>query len=97
MKLKVDRSAGFDEQITLALNPAKEGVAKGIGVVLKPIPKGKNEVDIDISADDKILPGSYTFVLQGTHKKGNVTTSQPAPGITVSIEKPAPKPKPKAK
>ena len=90
----VERSSGFDEAITLALNtlpkgnPNKGGLPGGLTAALKPIPKGKNEIEVVFSANTKAPIGEFTATLVATHKNGKTTTTQPVPGITIHVQKP---------
>jgi hypothetical protein len=94
VKVIVERSSGFDEPITLALNPlpkgnpSKGGLPGGLTAVVKPIPKGKNEIEIVFSANDKAPIGEFTATLVATHKKAKATTTQSVPGIAIQVKKP---------
>jgi hypothetical protein len=86
VKVTVERRPEFDEAIALAMTPEKDGLPKGVTVAVKPIEKGKNEIEIVFAADDKAAAGEYTAVLVGTHKKGDATVTQPAPGIKLTVK-----------
>jgi hypothetical protein len=88
VKVIVERDAGFDEQITLALTPAKGALPAGIAVAVKPIPKGKNEISIVISGNNKAPLGEFTAVLTATHKKGKKTITQVVPGLKLTLKAP---------
>jgi hypothetical protein len=90
IKVIVERAKGFDEAITLVVTPdAKKGGLPGnITVALKPIPKGKNEIEITFSATDKAALGDFTAVLNATIKQGKTTVTQPVPGVTLRLQAP---------
>ncbi len=88
VKIKAVRTKDFAEAIALAVEPAKEGLPPEITVAAKPIEKGKDEIDIVVSAKNKAALGDYTIVLQGTGKKDKATSTQPAPGIRISLREP---------
>lgn len=88
VKIKANRVKDFGEAIALAVNPAKGGLPAEVAVAAKPIEKGKNEIDIVVSATAKAALGDYTIVLQGTGKKGKASSSQSAPGIRISLRAP---------
>lgn len=77
VKLNAVRSEGWDDAITVALQPAQNGVPAGITVGVKNIDKGKGEVELAISADDKAPLGDFTVGLLGTLKKDKATSVQP--------------------
>ena len=87
-KVVVERNEGYDEQVDLKLLPEKDGVPGGIGVAVKPIPKGQNEVVIEINANDKAPMGGFTAVLNSTMKKDKATFAQPVPGLSFRMEEP---------
>jgi len=88
IKVIATRKKGFDEAITFAVTPKKKGLPPGISVAIKPIPKGKNEIELVFSANGKAPLGEFTAALIAAHKKGKATTSQPVPGIGLTIESP---------
>jgi len=88
VKVIVTRRKGFDEAITFAVTPKKRGLPRGISVAIKPIPKGKNEIQLVFSASRKVPLGQFTAALIASHKKGKATTSQPVPGIGLAVETP---------
>lgn len=64
MLVKVQRDAGFGEEIALTLlNPPA-----GLTAALKPIPKGANEATIPLTLTDKVAAGEYTLAIRGTTK-----------------------------
>ena len=88
VKVTVTRDKGFNEAITLAVTPAKNGLPGNVTVGLKPIPKDKNEVVITVTATDKAALGEFTAVLIGTIKQGKVTVVQPLPGLRLKLQAP---------
>ncbi len=88
LKVTVQRQAGFDAAITLAVTPAKGGLPANVTAAVKPIPKGKNEVDIVFSATNKAAIGEFTAVLTGTIKQGKTTVAQVVPGIRLKLQGP---------
>jgi hypothetical protein len=87
-KLIAERQKGFDEDIAVAVSPAKKGLPPGVAISVKPIAKGANSTEITFKADGKAAPNVATVVLVGTLKKGNQAISVPAPGIGLTIERP---------
>jgi hypothetical protein len=91
-KVTVNRSKTMTEAITLAFtplakkNPEKGGLPAGITIAMKPIPKGKNEIELVITTTKKAPKGTFTATLIGTHKKGKAATSQNVPGITITVQ-----------
>lgn len=77
VKLSAIRAEGWDDAIAVALQPAQNGVPAGITVGVKNIDKGKGEVELAISADDKAPLGDFTVGLLGTLKKDKATSVQP--------------------
>jgi len=62
--VKVQRDAGFGEEIVLAaLN-----LPAGATAAIKPIPKGANEITIPVTLTDKVAAGKYTLAIRGTTK-----------------------------
>lgn len=88
IKVTATRANGFNEAITLAVTPAKNGLPGNVTVGLKPIPKDKNEVEITVTATDKAALGEFTAVLIGTIKQGKVTVVQPLPGLRLKLQSP---------
>lgn len=88
VKIVAERKEGFDEQIELAVTPEKDGLPTGVGAGLKPIEKGKNEVEITFSGNEKAPLGEFTATLVGTLKKDKSTFTQPAPGIGLLLDEP---------
>lgn len=87
-KIIVERAKGFDEVINFKLTPEKGGLPAGITAAIKPIPKGKNEIEIVFSANNKAPIGEFTGVLNATIKQGKVTVSQVVPGIGLKLQTP---------
>jgi hypothetical protein len=88
LKLVAERQKGFDEEIAVAVSPAKKGLPPGVAVSVKPIGKGANSTEIKITADGKAAPNVATVVVVGTLKKGNQVFTEPAPGIELNIQRP---------
>jgi hypothetical protein len=90
VKVLVDRDAGFDEAITLAVTPeaAKGGLPGNVTAAVTPIAKGKNEAVITFTATDKAPLGDFTAVMTGTIKQGKTTVVQTVPGITLRLQAP---------
>ena len=88
VKVIVERDKGFDEAIALAVTPAKGGLPGGVTVAVKPIPKGKNEIEFEFTANNKAPMGEFTAVLTGTIKQGKQTVVQPVPGLGLSLRQP---------
>lgn len=88
VKVIAERTEGWDADIALAVNPAKNGLPDGISVNAQPIKQGSNEVELTFSANDKAAPGDFTAVLSGTIKKDKETSVQPTPGITLKLQAP---------
>ncbi len=95
VKIIVERQSGFDEEITLALNPLpkgnpqKGGLPGGVSAAFKPIPKGKNEIEVVFSGNNKAVLGHFTATIVATHKKGKTTTTQYVPGIALKLQEPS--------
>jgi hypothetical protein len=90
VKVLVDRDAGFDEAITLAVTPeaAKGGLPANVTVAVTPIAKGQNEAVITFTATDKAALGDFTAVMTGTIKQDKTTVVQTVPGITLRLQAP---------
>lgn len=88
VKVSVTRQKDYKEAITLVLVPAKNGLPGGISAGLKPIPAGKNEIEITFSANNKAALGEFTANLNGQLKKGKNTVTQPVPSIGLSLSQP---------
>lgn len=88
VKIKSIRAADFPEAITLAVEPAQNGLPAGITAAVKPIDKDKNEVEIVFTANPQAPLGTFTGVLIGTGKKGNDTVVQAAPAVRFSLRAP---------
>lgn len=87
-KVIAQRNDGFTEEIALAMTPEKTGVPAGITADVKPIAKDANEAVVTLTANDKAALGEFTSVFVGTLKKDKDTHTQPAPGITLSVQEP---------
>ncbi len=87
VKLTAIRGEGVDEAITIALQPAQNGVPAGIAIPLKNIDKGANEVEITFTGNKDAPLGDFTIGLLGTHKKGNATLTVPA-AVRIKIDAP---------
>ena len=88
VKVTAEREKGWDDQIALAVTPAKNGLPGGVTAALKPIPKGKNEIEITFSANSKAPQGDFTAVLTGTIKNGKTTITEAVPGIGLRLQAP---------
>jgi len=88
VKIKANRIGDYAEAIAIAVEPAKDGLPPEVAVAAKPIEKGKNEIDIAVSATGKAALGDFTIVLLGTGKKDKATATQAAPGIRISLRAP---------
>ncbi|NQV26849.1 MAG: hypothetical protein HQ518_21065 [Rhodopirellula sp.] len=90
LKVIVDRDAGFDEAVTLAVTPeaAKGGLPGNVTAAVTPIAKGMNEAVVTFTATDKAPLGDFTAVLTGTIKQGKVTVVQTVPGVTLRLQAP---------
>lgn len=86
VKVTATRGMGLDEAVTLAVTPDKEGVPANITVAVKPVEKGKNEVEIAITGTDKAPLGEFTVALQGTLKQDKTTVVQPAPALRLILQ-----------
>ncbi|MCA8991048.1 MAG: PPC domain-containing protein [Planctomycetaceae bacterium] len=84
-KVTAERGEGVDEQITLATNPDKNAVPGNVGLAMKPIPKGQNEVELQFDSNDKSPLGTFSVVLTATHKKGNETITVSTPAISFRV------------
>lgn len=88
VKVIAERTEGWNADIALAINPAKNGIPGNITFNPQPIKKGTNEVELTISANDKAALGEFTIGLTGTIKKEKTTSVQPAPGLAIKLEAP---------
>ena len=90
VKVIVDRDAGFDEAITLAVTPeaAKGGLPGNVTAAVTPIAKGQNEAVVTFTATDKAPLGDFTAVMTGTIKQDKVTVVQTVPGVTLRLQAP---------
>jgi hypothetical protein len=88
-KLIAERQKGFEDEITVAVSPAKKGLPPGVAVRIKPIAKGANSTEITFTADGNAAANIATVVLIGTLKKGNQAITEPTPAIGLTIERPS--------
>lgn len=88
VKVIVEREKGFDEVINFKLTPEKNGLPGGVTAAIKPIPKGKNEIEIVFAATDKAPIGEFTGVLNATIKQGKTTVTQVVPGVGLKLQGP---------
>lgn len=88
VKIKSIRAADFPEAITVAVEPAQNGLPAGITAAVKPIDKDKNEVDIVFTAAANAPLGTFSGVLIGTGKKGADTVVQAAPAVRLTLRAP---------
>jgi hypothetical protein len=96
-KLIAERQKGLEDEIAVAVSPAKKGLPPGVAVRVKPIAKGANSTEITFTADGKAATNIATVVLVGTLKKGNQAFTEPAPAIGLTIEQPSPRRKSEGK
>jgi hypothetical protein len=96
--LKVQRGAGLDEAVAVAVLPPQNGVIPQLALGLKNIDKGANQIDLAVTAAKDCPLGDFTVGLTGTLKQGDRTVVQPvairirvAEPLTVSAEVPNPK------
>jgi len=87
-KVIAERTEGWDGDIALAINPAKNGLPGNITLAPQPIKKGSNEVELTIAANDKAALGAFTIAFTGTIKKEKETSVQSAPGLTIKLQAP---------
>ena len=88
VKVVATRSAGFVDEIALALLPAQDALPAGITAALKPIAKDTNEVAIVLTANPQAPLGTFTGVFQGTGKLMTTTTVQPIPALKLTLQAP---------
>lgn len=88
VKIKSIRAADFPEAITLAVEPAQNGLPAGVTAAVKPIDKDKNEIEIVFTANPQTPLGNFSGVLIGTGKKGNDTVVQAAPAVRLTLRAP---------
>lgn len=86
VKIIADRTEGWDADIALAVNPAKNGLPAGITVNAQPIKAGSNEIELTFSATDKAALGEFTAALSGTVKKDKDTQTLSTPGLTLKLQ-----------
>lgn len=87
VKLVATRAAGFEEGVVVALSPPANGLPAGVTVAVKNVDKGKNEVEIAISANGQAPLGEFTAGLTGTLKQGDKTAVQ---GMAIRLNLAAP-------
>lgn len=88
VKVIVERGEGIDEAVTLATEPAQNALPGNVAIAVKPIEKGKNEVELELTANENAPLGAFTLVLSGTHKKGNDTAVTWTPGLGLKLDVP---------
>ena len=88
VKVIAERGEGLDEAITLATEPAQNALPGNVTIAVKPIEKGKNEIELELTANENAPLGAFTLVLAGTHKRGNDTTPAWTPGIGLRLQAP---------
>jgi hypothetical protein len=88
-KISAERQKDFNEEIALAVAPAKKGLPPGVTAAIKPIGKGALTAEITLTADGKAQSNVATLVLIGTLKKGKEAYSEPTPGLALTIKRPA--------
>jgi hypothetical protein len=86
VKIIADRTEGWDADLALAVNPAKNGLPAGITVNAQPIKAGSNEIELTFSATDKAALGEFTAALSGTIKKDKDTQTLSTPGLTLKLQ-----------
>ncbi|MEZ6048825.1 MAG: hypothetical protein R3C11_25245 [Planctomycetaceae bacterium] len=86
-KIIVERNEGFNEAITLAVNPPadKQGLPANITAAVSPVEQDKNEVGITFTATDKAALGEFTIALSATLTKEKQAYSQSLPGVTLKL------------
>lgn len=87
VKLIGTRAAGFEEAVAVAIAPPQNGLPGGITLAVKNIDKGKNEVEITVSANNQAPLGDFTAGLTGTLKQGDKTATQ---GLALRLKLAAP-------
>ena len=86
LKVTATRREGFADEIVLAALVAPPGVT----VKVKPIPKGANDVELDVATDPKTAAAG-TLILRGTAKDRTFTTAPlPVPVSVPVVPPPAP-------
>lgn len=92
VKVIATRSKDFNEAITLAVANLDDGSKKppsslpgGVTAAVKPIPAGKNEVEIVLTANSKAPLSEFTSVFTGTLKKGKASHAAVTPAFGVTL------------
>ncbi len=88
VKVVAQRGDAIDEPIELAAVLAKAAFPADVSLKLQPIPKGANEVTLELTAGAKAPAGPFTVVLRGTHKKDKATQTAIAAPINYRLETP---------
>lgn len=88
VKVIAERSEGWEADIALANNPAKNGLPGGIAFAPQPIKAKTNEIELTLTATDKAGLGEFTAVLTGTIKKDKATKTVSTPGLTFKLQAP---------
>ncbi len=88
VKVVVQRGEAIDEPIELAAVLDKAAFPADVSLKLQPIPKGANEVTLELTAGAKSPAGPFTVVLRGTHKKDKATQTAIAAPINYRLETP---------
>ncbi|MFV0443191.1 MAG: hypothetical protein ACK5Q5_06440 [Planctomycetaceae bacterium] len=86
--IKAQRGEGLDADITLATNPNKDAIPKEIALAVKPIPKGKDSIELEFTATGKAPLGSFSLVLTGTLKQDKTTVTATTPVINYQLSPP---------
>ncbi|MGE0375914.1 MAG: hypothetical protein AB7I48_18675 [Planctomycetaceae bacterium] len=88
VKVVAQRSDSIDEPIELAAVLDKAAFPPDVTLNVQPIPKGANEVSLELTAGPKSPTGPFTVVLRGTHKKDNATQTAIAAPINYRLDTP---------
>lgn len=83
--IRVQRGEGIDEALSLVSEPEKNALPKGIGLELKAIDKGQNEIVLELTASKEAALGTFSLALKGIHKKGNDTLTSWVPSLTYTV------------
>ncbi len=89
-KFQVKRSAGFAEEIAVAM----QGLPANVTAKVKPIPKDKNEIEFEIVAAANAAPGAINATVRASAKSAgrDFAYEFPIPALTITEPK---KPEPK--
>ncbi|MGQ0636228.1 MAG: PPC domain-containing protein [Planctomycetaceae bacterium] len=95
VRIIAERTEGFDSEIALAVQPAglffaltPPGLPAGVTAEFKPIGAALNEAEVVFKANAQAQLGSFSVVLAGTGKSGEVTAIQPIPALTMTLRPP---------